>query len=133
MPSSESHNNAECLEVAEAIYKKALVRHLASEGKGNILDVARAATQVENFHHMCQFSEMRQRGLPVTARDTEDMTLAAEAHRIDLHHAEMKQYVAIMSYVYIYDTYQLCQERENKHAATYPYTAQTVTRLCVYL
>ena len=88
---------AECLEVAEAIYKKALVRHLASEGKGNILDLARAATQVENVHHMWQFSEHRRRGLPVTASDIKDMTLMAAAHRKDLHHAEMKQYVAIMS------------------------------------
>ena len=97
MPPSESHDNAECLEEAEAIYKKVLVRHLASEGKGNILDLARAATQVENFHHISQFSELRQTGLPVTARDIEDMTLTAAAHRIDLQHAEMKQYVAIMS------------------------------------
>ena len=88
---------AECLEVAEAIYKKALVRHLASEGKGNILDLARAAKQVENVHHMCQFSKMRQRGLPVTASDIEDMAEIVATHRKDLHHAEMKQYIAIMS------------------------------------
>jgi hypothetical protein len=97
MPPSESHDITKCFGEAEAIYKKALVRHLTSKGKPNILDLARAATQVEHLYYRNQCSQLRQTGNPITALDIEDMKLAAAGHRIELHHAEMKEYVAIMS------------------------------------
>jgi hypothetical protein len=94
---SESHDIAKCLEEAETIYKHASVRYLRSKCRHSILDLTRAATQVEHHHILTQISEMQQAGVPVTTSDMQVIALTAEAHRTSIHQAVMKQYVALMS------------------------------------
>ena len=94
---SESHDIAKRLEEAETIYKEALVRHLRSKCRQSILDLTRAATQVEHHHIITQISEMQQAGVPVTTSDMQVITLTAGARRNSMHQSVMKQYVALMS------------------------------------